>query len=305
MNLLVPNLKPETVAQWSQFFTQHQCVMLYTVDPGAYALGQALHPILVNAGRFDGWYAEGWSEQRVPNCRPVSAMLGKLAPGISLLLGSQTNFERTHEILDTARARGAATVFVFDHWKNYAEHFLPNLLPDTIVAPDELGKRALLAAIGSEHAGRVTILPHLGIEAAAQRIQGFSHEHLPGVIALLLDPTENRDGLGYDWRTVMGALPALADRFAPSATFHIKPHPRQRAEEIAALMQSLGMASERYQLVDMDTECLIAAADEVWGMTTIALVAAHRAGKVIRSIQTGRNEKGKAASNHYIEPYLI
>ena len=305
MNLTVPNLKPETVALWSQFFAQHRRVMLYTVDPGAHALGQALYPILVNAGRCEGWYAEGWSERRAPDCRPVSAMLAKLGPEISLLLGSQTNFERTHEILAAARARGAATVFVFDHWKNYAEHFLPDLLPDTIVVPDELGKRALLAAIGSEHAGRVVILPHLGVEAAVQRILGFSHQHLPGVIALLLDPTESQDGLGYDWRTVMGELPALAERFAPNATFHIKSHPRQQAQEVAALMRSLGMASERYQLVDMDTECLIAAADEVWGMTTIALVAAHRAGKVIRSIQTGRNEKGKAASNHYIEPYLI
>lgn len=289
--------------QWSAFFETDQSVLLYTVDPGACALVEGLNQVLQSTGRLAGWYAEGWALQHHPQCLSIDALPSQLNEKRTLLLGSQTNFSRTHHFLRVARQAGARTIFVFDHWKNYASHFLPDVLPDRIVVADETGCEALLEAIGGEYASRVSILPHLGIEAAVIRIQANTLR-LPGVVAVLLDPTESSDQLGYDWRSVLHEIGLLAHAI-PDTMFHIKPHPRQNIQEVIAFLQQEGMSAKRFILVDMNTEELIAAADEVWGMTTIALVAALRAGKSIKSIQTGRNAKGKAASNYIIEPFVI
>lgn len=304
MTTSTPALKPDTVARWSEFFRNHPRILVYTADPGACALAELFQPMLQALGNDGGWYAEGWSAQRYPALRPASDLLSALTPGTTLLLGSQVRYARTHEMLEAAQARQVGSIFVFDHWKNYADHFRPDLLPDHIVVPDALGRQALLSAIGEQHVARVMELPHVGIEAAALRILSYP-EREPGMVALLLDPTVAADGLGYDWQTVLASLPALLERHAPQATVRIKPHPRQNPADVTAWMQALAMSPERFQLVTTDTERLMAVADEVWGMTTIALVAANHAGKRIRSIQSGRNAVGRAASNHFIEPFLV
>lgn len=298
------SLEPDTVAHWTEFFRGYPRIVMYTADPGACSLAELFQPMLQALGNDGGWYAEGWSAQRHQELRPASELMSGLKPGTTLLLGSQVHFARTHEMLALAKAQQVKSIFVFDHWKNFAEHFRRDLLPDTIVVPDVLGRQALLSAIGERHADRVVELPHVGVEAAALRILGYP-EREPGMVAVLLDPTVEGDGLGYDWQTVLASLRALVNRLAPQASVRIKPHPRQKPADVTAWMQSLEMSPERFQLVDTDTERLMAAADEVWGMTTIALVAAHRAGKRIRSIQIGRNAMGRAASNHFIEPFLV
>lgn len=295
-------MRHETRMLWTGFLEPHRSVLLYTADPGAHALGLELLQLLQETGRLQAWYAEGWSFARRPQCRAASDLPPNLQDGTTLLLGSQTTFERTHYFIRLAKTHGARSIFVFDHWKNYADHFQPGLLPDGIVVPDEHGKRALLDAIGEEHRGLVSILPHLGIDAAVERILSCDLR-LPGTIAVLLDPTEKADGLGYDWRSVLRDVGQLAIQM-PAASFDIKPHPRQNPSEVSRFITGLGMPAGRIRLTDLDTEQLIAAADEVWGMTTIALVSAFKAGKPIKSIQNGRNAKGKAASNHYLEPFL-
>lgn len=296
-------MTPETRALWTRFLADHASVLLYTADPGAHALGLELSVLLEECARLQDWYAEGWSMSRRPQCRPVDALPPNLVPGTTLLLGSQTQYARTHHFLQLACGHGARSIFVFDHWKNYAEHFQADLVADQIVVPDETGYEALLAAIGVQHAARVSVLPHLGIDAAVSRIRGHSLR-LPDTIAVLLDPTEAADGLGYDWRSVLKEVASHA-KARPERSYLVKPHPRQQPAVVRDFISALGLPTVRMRLVNMDTEQLIAAADEVWGMTTIALVSALLAGKPIRSIQSGRNERGRAASNHYLEPHLI
>lgn len=300
----VISLKPETVSRWADFFRNYKNLVMYTADPGACALAELFQPLLSELGNYGGWYVEGWSAQRHPALQPAGNLLSALVPGATLLLGSQVCYTRTHEMLAFTKTLQIGSLFVFDHWKNYAEHFQPDLLPDTIVVPDDLGRRALLLAIGTQHAERVVELPHVGIEAATLRILSYPDREA-GMVAMLLDPTVAADGLGYDWKTVLARLTGLVERLAPNALVKIKPHPRQHPTEVEAYMLSLGMSPDHFQLVETETERLIAAADEVWGMTTIALVAAHHAGKRIRSIQSGRNAVGRAASNHFIEPFIV
>lgn len=296
-------MRRESTRLWREFLSGHERIHVYTADPGAHAIAVELVPLARDLGRLSGWFAEGWSANRNTECRPASGLPSALQAGGTLLLGSQTDYARTKLLLEAARAAGATTVFVFDHWKNYAEHF-DDYLPDVIVVPDMIAQEQLLAAIGSRAAPHLKVLPHPGIDAAAERVAALDTEVRQGTIALLLDPTELRDGLGYDWRGSLASALAVVEA-GPATRLLVKPHPRQNIEmvkdEIATLNSKRGAA----ELYFGETESLIAIAEEVWGMTTSALNVALAVGRPIRSFQVGRNAKGERASNPHIEPFAI
>jgi hypothetical protein len=193
---------------------------------------------------------------------------------------------------------------VFDHWKNYAEHFGGQPLPDVIVLPDEIGREHFLAAVGSHAAPHLRVLPHPGIDAATQRVAALDAPVRKGTIALLLDPTEAPDGLGYDWRGTLASALAAAEARAASLLL-VKPHPRQNIDMVRDEIAVLGRNRMATELYGGETESLIAIAEEVWGMTTSALNVALAVGRPIRSFQVGRNAKGERASNPHIEPFAI
>ncbi len=66
---------------------------------------------------------------------------------------------------------------------------------------------------------------------------------------------------------------------------------------VAEFLASLHVPSVRASLYSGDIEPLLARAEEVWGMTTIALNVALAAGKTVRSFQPHRTLAGVEASN--------
>jgi hypothetical protein len=296
-------MRSESARMWREFLSCYQRIHVYTVDPGAHAVAVELVPLARDLGCLSGWFAEGWSAARNTECRPASELRPALDTGGTLLLGSQTDYARTKSLLEAARAAGARTVFVFDHWKNYAEHF-DDRLPDVIVVPDEIAGEQLLVAVGSHAAPHLRVLPHPGIDAAAERVTALSAQVQKGTIALLLDPTELPDGLGYDWRGSLASALAAVEA-GPVARLLVKPHPRQNIDTVRREIAILSSRHGAAELYFGETESLIATAEEVWGMTTSALHVALAVGKPIRSFQIGRNAKGKRASNPHIEPFAI
>jgi hypothetical protein len=279
-------------------------IHVYTVDPGAHAVACELVPLVRSMGRLAGWYVDGWSARQEAETRPAAELTQALLLGDALFVGSQTNFASTQAMLKLASAAGAATIFVFDHWKNYAEHFGSGPPADIIVVPDEIGARSLVRLLGEDMRPRVHVLPHLAIEGAADRIAASGIATDPGTIALLLDPTEKAHELGYDWRTTVAA--ALDQKTAPAVRrILVKPHPRQDVEAVASELAARPRSAVAVDIFDGKTDDLIAMASEVWGMTTVALNVALALGKPIRSFQCGRNEAGARASNPHIEPYLV
>jgi hypothetical protein len=90
----------------------------------------------------------------------------------------------------------------------------------------------------------------------------------------------------------------------PGVRVLVKPHPRQAAfgdAELAPLRER-GVV---VRTVSGPFEPLTAAADEIWGMTSLALIAALKAGKPVISFQPGRTALGRAQSNPYLEPWVI
>jgi len=296
-------VRTETAKLWAEFLAEFTRIHVYTVDPGAHAIALELAPMIESMGLLTGWFAEGWSAKCRPTCRATSELYQSLTFDGTLILGSQTNFARTQSVLHEARSAHARTIFVFDHWKNFGAHFGSASLPEIIVVPDEIGKQMLLAELGGHTRSRVQVLPHLALQAAEDRVRSYDVVS-SGVIAVLLDPTELADDLGYDWRTTLDAVAELAPA-RNEARILVKPHPRQNTDEVSRELKRWSHRGIAYELFHGETEWLIAAADEVWGMTTIALNVALAAGKPIRSLQIGRNDKGRRASNPHIEPFAI
>jgi hypothetical protein len=300
-------MRPSSARQWGELIANYRRLHVYTVDPGAHAVASELVPLVRSMGRLAGWYSDGWSARQEAETRPVTELLRALSRGDALVIGSQTNFANTQAMLKDATAAGVTTIFVFDHWKNYAEHFGNGSPADIIVVPDEIGAKSVVRVLGEDVRPRVRILPHLAIEAAADRIAASGVAEEAGTIALLLDPTEPGDGLGYDWRTALAA--ALDQETATTATtarrILVKPHPRQDVDAVAGELAARRQSGAVVEIFNGKTDDLIAMASEVWGMTTVALNVALALGKPIRSFQCGRNETGARASNPHIEPYLV
>ena len=297
-------MRANSARQWGELIAAYRRVHVYTVDPGAHAVACELVPLVRGMDRLAGWYADGWSARQGAGSKPAKELPQALMSGDALVVGSQTNFADTRTMLNLAAAAGITTIFVFDHWKNYAEHFGSGAPADVIVVPDEIGAGSVMHVLGDDMRPRVRVLPHLAIEAAADRIAASGIVAEPGTIALLLDPTEAADGLGYEWRTVLAA--ALDQKTASSVRrLLVKPHPRQDVGAVARELEALRPAGIETQMFSGETEHLIAMASEVWGMTTVALNVALALGKPIRSFQCGRNEVGARASNPHIEPYLV
>lgn len=297
-------MRPDSARQWQDFIANYDRVHVYTIHPGAHAIARELVPLLRSMGRLGTWYAAAWSAAQQDETTAAAEMAHGLKPGDALVVGQSTVFADTQAVLKQAAAAGATSIFVFDHWKNYAAHFGDGPLPDLIAVPDKIAAASIVDLFGNATRSRVRILPHLAIEAAADRILTSGIVAQTGTVALLLDPTEAADGLGYDWRTVLAAV--LSRKHSQSVRrILVKPHPRQDVEVVARELSLIEQAHIEAEMFSGDTEHLIALASEVWGMTTIALNIALAANKPIRSFQFGRNDIGLRASNPHLEPYVI
>jgi hypothetical protein len=297
-------MRPNSARLWQDFIANYDRVHVYTIHPGAHAIARELVPLLRSMGRLGTWYAAAWSAAQQEGTTSADEMAHVLQPGDALVVGQSTVFADTQAVLKQAAAAGATSIFVFDHWKNYAAHFGDGPLPDVIVVPDAIAAASIVDLFGNETRSRIRVLPHLAIEAAADRILTSGIVEETGMVALLLDPTEAADGLGYDWRSVLAAV--LRKKHSASVRrVLVKPHPRQDVGVVARELSLIHPDHLEAEMFSGDTEHLIARASEVWGMTTIALNIALAANKPIRSFQFGRNEVGLRASNPHLEPYVI
>lgn len=310
-------------------------VHLLCADPGALALLGLLEPALREAGLPGAFFTEAWAAGRGD---PRGAAFSREAlrravaePGRELLLlGARMDFARTRQIVDFCRALGLPTALVLDHWKNYAEHFTgrpgdagASVLPDWVLVPDDLAREALLAKLEELPplaAGlppeRVLVLGHPALEASARAIAGADPDAVRALRAdlfpdggplavLFLDPVRIEDGYGYGVASVLEFLARWMPEHRPGWSLAVKPHPRQDPPLAAADLEPLARAGVAARLVAGAFEPLAAAADEVWGMTSLALIAAIRAGRPVVSFQPGRTEAGREQSNLHLEGCVI
>ena len=325
-------MTPETRQRLLDLLVPFSPVLVYVADPGAVMV---METVAAAVPAVTGpWFADGWAAANLKRPFHPADTLPAFLDGVrggAVLLGSQVAFARTRGILRDCRARGVPTIFLFDHWKNFAAHFVPTadepggaVLPDIIGVPDAAAAELLRADFARHgltpgQTPPLAVTGHPAVEAACARIRtipaadtaalrrSWGAEGKP-LVLLLLDPVE-RGGAndpGYGWEDIMNWLEPRAGALSPDARILVKPHPRQPPERVAAALDRWRRAGLDAALVTGgDTEALIAAADAVWGITTVALVTALGVGKRVCSFQIGRNAVGVLDSNPHIEPFTV
>ena len=334
-----PELLP-SIAKFCSLVEEFDSVYFYAVDPGAFAVMVPISESLEIREKKVYWITEGWCAENI-NCPPISNNVQAFLQRSEIdtcrsvfVLGSQRDFCRTREVIVLAHHVGFYTIFLFDHWGNYLNHFW-NVkssklsLPDIVCVMDDLSKQGLIQAfkdISMQKAvsKRVAITGHPGIEEIIRKMKTIGSEHLLSlksrynpenkkVILFLLEPKEDDFGydkngkplFGYNEYTVLDYF--LTCYPLKNTKVLIKPHPRQDLAKLDSFFSENPSCQDRdLEVVKHSSlEEMLAIADEVTGMTTVALVTALKAGKKIKSIQVGRNELAMQHSIEYFEQNLI
>ncbi|MGE5505657.1 MAG: hypothetical protein ACM31L_14640 [Actinomycetota bacterium] len=285
----------ELLAPWS-------VVHAYSADPGAAACIAAIRGVLgIRAGR---WLAEGWSAangmgEPIDDTRAIARLA---EPGACVVMGPQVDTARGHRALDTAAAAGLPVVFVLDHWRNYRQQLVAaSGLPALVAVPDAHGL-ALLRREVPEAEALARVVGHFGIDATLERLAALGarrgdlrQQFAPGgaarLVGLLLDPVDpdQRARAGFDTATVLAALAEPLQRNFRDTRFVIRPHPREDDALLSGLLQPWRKAGIDFVVTERAAEEIMAAADEVWGLTSVVLIAAQTAGLRVRSLQFGRS----------------
>jgi len=311
-------------------------VYAYCVDPGAWNLVAPVIETLRERGQDPKLILDGWCSRHAG--QPSSLSLSQFAEGLldgrfprgCLLLGSQMCFSTTRRLIALCRLCGLTSYFVFDHWCNYHHHFVDQAsgrvyLPDFIMVPDDLAREKLIEEMADhepEVGQRISVVGHPGIESDLQkiaRIEEGAKERIKhrlgvngqGMVLVLLEPLSSDFGHDHQGRPRLGYceysfLGEFFNRYPVGGRkVVIKPHPRQPGGRIRDFVARLAPVQEWRVEEGEELTDLIAVADEVAGMTTVALITALKAGKPIKSLQPGRNSAGRSLSNAHIEKYLF
>ena len=288
------------------------------------------------------WVASGWAANTLSEINEefISEKLffdmkavndADVKKKVCCFLGARTDFEETVRAIKYCRMSGIYSVFVFDHWGHYEKHFQDenNLcLPDQICVMDMAAYQGLETAFSKFGPGkeslsnRVSIIGQPYIESSIRKIHSVPEIELDayrksiGAIGLkldlfLLEPLKDDFGTDSSFGNFLGftEYDSLEYYFNNMSGVNtktiIKIHPRQNLEEWDEYLKSK-YADKNYELVrDKNVDFLIAAANEVYGMYTIALIIACKAGKKINSVQVGRNEFASSCSSYYLEKNVV
>lgn len=322
------------------FLAPFDPVVLYAADPGAHAVMAAIDEGLA-AERPLRWAQDGWSAASAP--RPgavpplevfarVPALPGRPA---LVVLGPQMSFATTRAVLHAARSHGWRSAFIYDHWSPYfwRHHFAGDdgaldVLPDFLLTMDEVSRDTLLevlAPLAPEAAlrERIRIVGQPSVDAKVAHIRGLPPAALDEVRRraaagrrydlLLLEPmaadmgtdAAGRPLIGYDEHGFLADAHRFLGPPVPGRTVVVKPHPRHDGDAIRAQLARYWAGREVVMVDRMPVEDLIAAAERVFGMTTVALITAIKAGRPTQSWQLGRNPEGMKFTNPWLERCLV
>lgn len=246
--------------------------------------------------------------------QPASALaeasLRRFAPRV-LLTGTSLESPLERAMIRAARREGVASLAVLDGWTNYRARFvergealpLESGLPDLLLVIDDFAAMEMrdegfpssrlrvvghpafdgfvqwIRSTGAREA-RARVRTSLGMSAAQSLLVFFSQPI--AAIDLARGPAAAR---GYNEQDAWAALAAAVAGSRRPLTVAIKPHPAGGADLMFAPRAG---ASSVHVAADMPSDELIAAADVVAGMTSIALVKGVLAGRPVISVQPRR-----------------
>ncbi len=323
----------EAISGFSVYF-------FYVVEPGAYQCTSDVFAILKSEGKQVYWVGGGWFY----DTKPVEdAVLSQEeffqivttfpSKDVCVVFGSQADHSNTQKGIEFCKQQNMFTLFLFDHWCNLELHFLDQEnkvlhLPHRIGVVDAFEQEALWNALRpynppNGYRNNIVVTGQPSIESMVQKIQRVTPQSIQAfrreinavdrkVQLYLMEPNcvdfgldvWDRNYLGYTEYTVLDLV--LKEKRDNDDVLLIRPHPRQRMDVFHSFFDGYSNNLKRDCIVATKhpLELLIASADAIYGMTTVVLIMALKAGKTVVSLQPNRTARGKKMSNIYIEQYL-
>jgi hypothetical protein len=198
-----------------------------------------------------------------------------------------------------AKAHNRPAMAVIDSWSNLARRFETPVgldIPNAIGVIDEVVAAQLTAEIDRPATIHVIGQPHLQAQTLEVAKVRAARADNPGPPRLMFfsEPVLEDFGPGARGFDQFSVFTALAESLSelPPATLSVKPHPREQHERWQSLVNEL-RTRPQFHCLDMElsyasADKLLAAADGVFGITSMALVEAHLLGVPLLSLQPGR-----------------
>jgi hypothetical protein len=318
------------------FFHNPSSILVYAVDPGAWAMLSKVASFLISKGLNVRYLFEGWAKTNasksisLQNICTMEELPFLEEHGKTLIIyGAQQNFKKNYAFVSLCRKHEYKTMFVFDSWKNYLINFVNYednclYLPDKIAVADSLMKNCIKDSL-SGHAPEnyieeIGIIGHLPLIDSVNYIKALTQKYKTALqekynpdkkqlILFIMEPIRmdfietNNINPGYDEYTIFTRF--LNKYCSCNDKVLVKAHPRQNIDDISVFISKLHSTLCEVEIVKDDKiENLIAIADKVYGMTSIALNVSIESGKEVHSIQHGRNSYGESLSNPWLEAVL-
>lgn len=281
----------------------------YSADPGGTALLRPIQKEAAEMGIAGSWYADGWLRDNadLPGKKTGESMAHDLrgqASGHIIAMAQQVDFMLAYRRLQEAVGSGCEVKFFSDHWEDISRLFRPNasepvILPNTLYVPDERAKGVQMSGMMKLGLTRkqcdMLVVPFMnpGIELSLEQIEKIdpiSAEALKKkftggtrkLVTVILDP-ERKEFSDYTWKNLVQEAFSRISK-TNDAVYLIKPHPRQDAKAITQHCATVqAQHPGRAIIIEGAVEPYVAASDEIWGMRSVVLELAKRAGKTVRS----------------------
>jgi hypothetical protein len=316
-------------------------IYFYCADPGSFYASEPIYDDMKGEGKDCIWVFDGWCAEKKKGVLDFieggvfrDAIDERDTSNSCILIGVQAEFTRSIQMTDLCRDAGFFTICLFDGWSNYLVNFQDQVdqsirLPDLVFIMDEAAKKDLIREMSpvigdSSFFEKVIIIGHHGIERTVSMIRNMSEETILGLrcrfnpagknlVLIPLGPIEKDFGYLDDGMPFLGfneftTLKYFFERMDyRSSKILIKAHPRNDVGTIRSFVsESINSVGYDYEFVDdEDLNNLVAAADEVVGMTSTILVVALKCGRKIKSLQIGRNENAVRISNPHLNGHII
>ena len=304
--------------------SQYNLVFIYISDPGEYNLIKlALSILKKNKIKFhlicSHWAEKNIKEKYLSENDAKKIFLNTTEKNTLLILGPKIHFEQTHNWIMMSKQKDIDSAFFFNHWKHYNEHFpIENgkrIYSNYIFFPDKLALDSFLKT--NKNINSITsTFTQMEVERIFQSVKKksltkktlfkktFSSKK---IILFLFDPEPVNKKLypGYNTVSTLRHLKKFIEQNFNDCFFIFRAHPRQDQKLVKNLLQKY--LSKNNWIIDnkSDVSDLFHISKEIWGMTTVLLVAALKLKKKIISFQINRNRLGIELSNPYIEPFTI
>ena len=316
-------------------------IVFYCSDPGAYGVLKAVYEAKTE-DKDVFWLLEGWAKENAlvgDGLKVCFSDILKFDPdGTVVVIGGQIDCKKTIETFEKCKKHGIYSIFIFDHWANFSRQFFdPDSgkvsFPNKILLMDEIARNILLrdiqsinASLVSECRARISIVGHPYIDGEVEKLKNLKKAEILKIkekwnpegnylISFLSEPIQKAFGqdkdkkpaLGFNEFTVLDYLSGFLRNKYPDKNIKVlvKPHPRENKGKLKEYLKKC--FDLEWELAENATlREVIAVSDEIYGMTSLALILAMKAGKKVASLQPGRNNRArKEQNNPYIESILL